>query len=218
MDATADDRLRSAVLFGAAVAVLAVGGWWWHAAAPASTAASAGPSAAPAVGPSVSTPLDRALAAATPDERVTFRVDSETGEAVSVQGSPGASIIDPATGLTMDTLAALGASFQQADPSGELSRFRETIWREQATLSPGASVIRQSADDGGRYLLQYRCTRPGEMLVVVTGARITGPSRIDCDGAVATAELSPISGPIRVSLSTLGDRPVDAEAQLVALP
>ncbi|MEK8109068.1 hypothetical protein NKG94_38445 [Micromonospora sp. M12] len=42
MDAAADDRLRSIVLFGAVLAVLAVGGWWWQAAAPASTAGTAG--------------------------------------------------------------------------------------------------------------------------------------------------------------------------------
>ncbi|MFG1870086.1 hypothetical protein [Micromonospora arborensis] len=201
MDPTADERLRSAVMFGAAVAVLAVGGWWWRAAAPTSAASSARPPAAePSVEPSVSTALERALVSSEPDgSSVTFRVDPETGEVVE---------------LRRPTSLSLGAE----DAPGDLPVFEGTIWRQQGELVPGQDVTRQSANDGGRYQLQYRCTRPGAMMVTSTGAEILGPSRIDCDGGATLAEVAPTGGPIRVSLSAVGDKPVDAEAQLFAAP
>ncbi|MEW2141269.1 hypothetical protein AB0869_00450 [Micromonospora vinacea] len=218
MDATADDRLRSAVLFGAAVAVLVVGGWWWRAAAPASTAGAAVPSAAvPSVGPSVSTPLDRLLvqelAQEEPDERVTVRLDPNTGEVLRVR-SGSRVVLDPATGSITDIEGDPAVLF----PAGELPSFQETIWREERELAPGQGLTRQAGNDGGgRYLLQYRCTRPGTMAVTSTGAEIVGQPRIDCDGTVANAEVLPGGGPFRVSLSAV-DRPIDIQAQLVALP
>ncbi|WP_430498530.1 hypothetical protein ACQRWP_26355 [Micromonospora trifolii] len=214
MDATSDDRLRSVVLFGAAVAVLAVGGWWWRAAAPASTAGAAVPSAAavPSVGPSVSTPMERLLAAEQPDERLTVRMDPNTGEVLRVR-SGSRVVIDPATGSITDIEGDPAVLF----PSGDLPVFQETIWREERELAPGQGLTRQAGDDGARYLLQYRCTRPGTMAVTSTGAEIVGRPRIDCDGTVANAEVLPGSGPFRVSLSAV-DRPIDIQAQLVALP
>ncbi|MEV1318605.1 hypothetical protein AB0J14_21270 [Micromonospora arborensis] len=201
MDPTADDRLRSAVLFGAAVAVLAVGGWWWRAAAPTPAASSARPPAAsPSVEPTVSTPLERALALSEPDASVTFRMDPETGEVTEVKRRP--------TSLPLGT----------GDVPGDLPVFEGTIWRQQGELVPGQDVTRQSANDGGRYQLQYRCTRPGAMMVTSTGAEILGPARIDCDGATTLAQVAPTGGPIRVSLSAVGDKPIDAEAQLFAEP
>ncbi|MGC4866739.1 hypothetical protein ACLQ3B_15050 [Micromonospora sp. DT53] len=217
MDATSDDRLRSVVLFGAAAAVLAVGGWWWQSAAPASTAGTAVPSAAvPSVGPSVSTPVERLLAqdlaAAEPDERVTVRIDPNTGEVLRVRTGPQV-VIDPETGSITDIEGDPGALFAADD----LPVFQETIWREQRDLAPGQEVTRRAGNDGARYLLQFRCTRPGTLVVTSTEAKINGPARIDCDGTIAHAEVLPGSGPFRVSLSAV-DRPIDIQAQLVALP
>ncbi|SCE89509.1 hypothetical protein GA0070607_2927 [Micromonospora coriariae] len=218
MDAAADDRLRSAALVGVALAALAVGGWWWRAAAPVSTAGSAGPSAAtPTVGPTVSTALERAMVAAPPDARVTVRLDSETGEVIERQSSSGVSI-DPATGMVGTVDGVPGELFSQPDPSGGLPLFKETIWREERELTPGQGVTRQSTDDGSRYLLQYRCTRPGTMVVTSTGAAIAGRPRIDCDGTMASAEVLTGGGRFRVSLSAVGDGPIDVQVQLVALP
>ncbi|MGQ5259283.1 hypothetical protein ACTWLT_00850 [Micromonospora sp. ZYX-F-536] len=210
MDAAADDRLRSAVLAGVTLAALAVGGWWWRTAAPAPVAGPVGP---PTAEPSVSTELERVMATAVPGERVTVRVDPETGEGFRVQSAPRA-MIDPTTGMITDIDGDPGLLFSE----GDLPSFRETIWREQRELVPGQGMTRQSTDDGARYLLQYRCTRPGAMAVTSTGAEIAGPPRIDCDGMIASAEVLPGGGPFRVSLSAVGDRPVDVEAQLVALP
>ncbi|MET8231096.1 hypothetical protein ABZS77_10510 [Micromonospora sp. NPDC005298] len=207
---TAEDRLRSAVLVGATLAALAMGGWWWRAAAPAPMAGPVGP---PSAGPSVSTELERVLASAAPGERVTVAVDPQTGEAARVR-SGSTVIIDSATGAVTDIEGDAGVF----SPGSDLPSFRETVWREDREIAPGEGVTRQSADDGARYLLQYRCTRPGTMAVTSTGAEIVGPPRIDCDGLVASAEVLPGGGPIRVSLSAVGDRPVDVQAQLVALP
>ncbi|MGW5556280.1 hypothetical protein ACWER9_03525 [Micromonospora sp. NPDC003944] len=212
MDATEDDRLRSVVLFVAAAAVLVVGGWWWRSAAPASTAGTAAsPTATPSAERSVGTPLERLILDDEPEERITARMDPATGEVVRVQSSPWA-VIDPETGSITDIEGDPEALF----PSGDLPPFHETIWREQRELAPGEGLTRQASNDGARYLLQYRCTRPGTLAVTSTGAEIVGQPRIDCDGAIANAEVLPGSGPFRVSLSAV-DRPVDIEAQLVAL-
>ncbi|MEU4551562.1 hypothetical protein EV382_4771 [Micromonospora violae] len=211
MDATADDRLRSAVLCGAAVVVLAVGGWWWRSAAPASTTGSAA-SPSPSAEQSVSTPIERVLARAEPNERVTIRVDSETGEVTRVRRGPTA-VLDPATGLIADIEGDPDVLF----PTGDLPSFHETIWREGRSLDPGQGLTRQAGNGGARYLLQYRCTRPGTMVVTSTGAEIAGPPRVDCDGMIANAEVLPGAGPFRVSLSAV-DGPIDVQAQLVALP
>ncbi|WP_410814616.1 hypothetical protein [Micromonospora sp. 067-2] len=203
---TADDRLRSAVLVGVTLAVVAVGGWWWWAAAPVPTAGSAGP---PTAEPSVSTETEGALASGVPDARVMMRLDDVTGDAVRA-------VVDPATGAITDIQGDPSMLF----PAGDLPLFHQTIWREQRELTPGQGVTRQStsANDGARYLLQYRCTRPGTLAVTSTGAEITGPPRIDCDGTIASAEVMPGSGPFRVSLSAIGGQPIDVQAQLVALP
>ncbi|MEV7330726.1 hypothetical protein [Micromonospora sp. NPDC093244] len=209
----ADDRLRSAVLVGVALAALAVGGWWWHAAAPVPAAGSAEPSVTPSVERTVSTVLERALAGAEPGARVTVRVDDQTGAAVRLPSSPGV-VIDPATGAITDVMGDAGVF----SPGRDLPTFRDTIWQEVRELAPGQGVTRQSADDGSRYLLQYRCTRPGTLVVTSTGAEIAGPPRIDCDGATVSAEVLPGGGPFRVSLSAVGDQPIDVQVQLVGLP
>ncbi|MCG5472251.1 hypothetical protein LADH09A_006290 [Micromonospora sp. LAH09] len=213
MDTTADDRLRSAVLAGAAVAVLAAGGWWWQVAAPTPTARSAAPSETePSVGPSVSTPLERALFTGVPGERLTVRVD-DGGEVVSIPDGVRTEI-DPETGKIVDIEGDLAAFFFQ----GDLPSFQETIWRERSAVASGQSVVRQAAGDGGRHLLQYRCTRPGTMLVTLSGAGLAGPSQIDCDGKIASAEVLAHGRPFRVSLTSIGDGEIDVQAQLVALP
>ncbi|MEU0549627.1 hypothetical protein [Micromonospora sp. NPDC005979] len=211
MDAGADhDRLRSAVLVGVALGALAVGGWWWRAAAPVPVAGSVRP---PVVAPSVSTELERVLARLEPESRVTMRVDSQRGEVVRMDGDRRV-VIDPETGEATD----LGADVGVLVPGSDLPSFRSTIWREQRELAPGEERTRQASDDGSRFLLQYRCTRPGTLAVTSTGARLAGPARIDCDGTLASARLLPGGGPFRVSLSAVGDQPIDVEAQLVELP
>ncbi|MDG4784223.1 hypothetical protein O7614_31675 [Micromonospora sp. WMMD961] len=214
MRATTDDRLRSAVLVGAAVAVLAAGGGWWRATAPASTAGSAGPSTvAPTVGPSLGTALDRALATrVVPGERLTVRVD-EAGEVVSVPGGLWAEI-DPETGMIADIVGDPATLVFQ----GGLLPFRETVWRERVALGPGESVVRQSAGSSAGLLLQYQCTRPGGLTVTIVGAGLAGPSEIDCDGTVVSARVLSRGRPFRVSLSATGEREIDVEAQLVELP
>ncbi|MFG1881227.1 hypothetical protein [Micromonospora sp. NPDC049102] len=209
MDAAVDDRLRSAVLVGVALAALALGGWWWRAAAPAPVA---GPVGRPVVAPSVSTELERIVASGVPEERVTVWVDPQTGEAVRVGGDRGR-VIELGTDASADN-GAEGVLV----PGSDLPSFRDTIWREQRELAPGEERTRQASDDGARYLLQYRCTRPGTLAVTSTGAEIVGPPRIDCDGTLASAQVLPGGGPFRVSLSAVGDRPIDVQAQLVALP
>ncbi|MEW2430603.1 hypothetical protein AB0877_21565 [Micromonospora sp. NPDC047644] len=209
MDATANDRLRSVVLFGAAAAALVVGGWWWHSAAPSSTPGTVG---APSVERSVSTPLERLIAAEEPEERITARMDPDTGAVIRVESSPWA-VVDPETGSISDIEGDPEVLF----PSGDLPPFNETVWREQRGLAPGEAVTRQAGDDGVRYLLQYRCTRPGAMAVTSDQAKINGQLRIDCDGTIANAEVLPLGGPFRLSLTAV-DRPIDIQAQLVALP
>ncbi|WP_030489987.1 hypothetical protein [Micromonospora chokoriensis] len=210
MDATTDERLRSAVLYGAAVAVLAVGGWWWHSAAPSPVARPADPAAAPAVGPSAATPSRRVL----PDgAEVTARVGADTGEVVR-RPDAARMIIDTATGKITDI---------EGDPSwlffqGELPPFRDTTWQERRPLVPGQRVVRQAAGGNARQLLQYRCTRPGTLSVTTSGAELAGPSEIDCDGMTTSAEVLSHGRPFRVSLSTVGVREIDVEAQLVTLP
>ncbi|MGV9216168.1 hypothetical protein ACTFTM_30320 [Micromonospora sp. RB23] len=209
MDTAGTERLRSVVLVGTALAALAVGGWWWRAAAPAPVA---GPVRPPVVGPSVSTEMERVLAHGLPEGRVTVQVDAQTGEAVRVERRP--SLVDPETGWIID----LGDDQGVLSPGSDLPSFRGTIWREQRELAPGEERTRQASDDGSRYLFQYRCTRPGALAVTSTGAEIAGPSRIDCDGTLASARVLPGGGPFRVSLSAVADQPIDVEAQLVALP
>ncbi|MFF5178798.1 hypothetical protein ACFY2Q_12335 [Micromonospora sp. NPDC000316] len=213
MDAAEGYRLRSAVLAGVAVAALAVGGWWWQAAAP--TVGSARPSTAePSGEPTLSTAMERVLAAGVPDGRpVTVRVDPETGEVNEVR-SRSRVVIDPATGAVVDVEGPPGDGFT----TGDLPLFKETVWRVRRELSPGVAVTRRSADDGGRHLLQFRCTRPGSLAVAVTGARVAGPSHVDCDGTIATAEVVSAGGSIRVSLLSTGAQPIDVQAQLVTLP
>ncbi|WP_433127612.1 hypothetical protein ACQPWW_32440 [Micromonospora sp. CA-240977] len=212
MDATADERLRSAVLFGVTVAVLVAGGWWWHAAAPSPVARPPGAVATPSAGPSVSTPLDRALALGDSDA-VSVRVDAETGAVVRALEAPRA-VIDPSSGEITDI---------EGDPSwlffqGELPAFRDTIWRERTVLVPGQRIVRQAGGGDARQLLQYRCTRPGTLMVTLFDAELAGPSEIDCDGTTTSAQVLSHGNPFRVSLSTVGLREIDVEAQLVFLP
>ncbi|MEH1027940.1 hypothetical protein ACWD6L_10575 [Micromonospora profundi] len=213
MDAGADDRLGSAVLAGVAVAALVVGGWWWRATAPEPTAGPARPTAEPSAEPSVSTVMERVVASGMADGPVRVRIDPETGE-VSEAQTRSRVVIDPATGMIVDIDGPPGDSFG----TGDLPLFKETVWRERRELTPGEAVIRQSADNGARHLLQVRCTRLGSLAVKVTGARLAGSPRIDCDGTIATAVVLPDGGRIRVSLVSTAGQPVDVQAQLVTVP
>ncbi|MGK5743194.1 hypothetical protein [Micromonospora sp. URMC 103] len=208
----AGDRLRGGVLIGAAVLALAVGGSWWRAHAPAiGPVPASGAARAGGAGSGEGGAVDR------PGPEVRVQVDAETGEVLRVDGRPEVSI-DPATGMVTDVGGAPGELFYRPDPDGGLPRFTMTIWRVDETLVPGSPVVRQATDAGGRYLLQYRCVRPGTLRVRVTGAQIDAPTRVDCDGSVTTARVAPTSGPLRVSLSAVGNGPIVAQAQLVELP
>ena len=80
-------------------------------------------------------------------------------------------------------------------------------------------MIRQSADNGARHLLQVRCTRLGSLAVKGSPALgLAGSPRIDCDGTIATAVVLPDGGRIRVSLVSTAGQPVDVQAQLVTVP
>ncbi|MFC4019801.1 hypothetical protein ACFOW4_17915 [Micromonospora sp. GCM10011542] len=217
MDAGGDDRLRSAVLVGVALAALAAGGWWWRAAAPTPTAGPAPtPTATPSVRPSVGISLDEALSNSDPESRLTVRMD-ETGEVIGVEGQGGVSI-DPATGMVTDIDGAPGELFYDLDSDGGLPRFPATTWRLRAAITPTTGITRQAAGNDARYLLQYRCTRPGALRVTLGGARTSGPDQADCNGMITTAELHRTGGPIRVTLTVVGANSIDVEAQLVELP
>ncbi|MGC5378668.1 hypothetical protein ACPXB1_09370 [Micromonospora sp. DT68] len=213
MDSGADDRVRSAVLAGVAVAALVVGGWWWQVTAPEPTAGPARPTAEPSVGPSVSTAVERVVASGMSDGPVRVRIDPETGEVSEVR-TRSRVVMDPATGMITDVEGPPGDSFG----TGDLPLFKETVWRERRELTPGEAVTRQSADNGARHLLQVQCTRRGSLAVTVTGARLGGPSRIVCDGTIATAVVVSDGGRIRVSLVSTAGQPVDVQAQLVTVP
>ncbi|MFD6567287.1 hypothetical protein [Micromonospora profundi] len=209
MDAGADDRLRSAVLAGVAVAALVVGGWWWWAAAPESTAGPARPTAEP----SASTVVERVVVSGMPDGPVRVRIDPETGEATEVRTRPRV-VVDPATGMITDVEGPPGDSFG----TGDLPLFKETVWRQRRELLPGERVTRRSADTAARHMLQVRCTRLGSLTVTVTGAQLSGPTRVYCDGTITTAVVIPDGGRIRVSLVSTAVQPVDVQAQLVTVP
>ncbi|QGN46506.1 hypothetical protein ACN26Y_09515 [Micromonospora sp. WMMD558] len=188
-------RLRGAVLAVAALALLAAGGAWWTARAPALAATAAGDGSRTAAGP--------------PGRSVIL--DPRTGIPLPVA--------DPATGR----LAPPG--WPRPTPGTVVERVddplpsADVVWRGRATITPDNGLIRRSyARDGDRYLLQFRCTGPGELLIVIDGARYAGPLTSGCGGPVTTAtEVTGVGGPVQISLSTVNEQPVRVEAQLVAL-
>ncbi|PZF94961.1 hypothetical protein [Micromonospora deserti] len=195
----AGDRLAGGLLGVVALVAVAAGGWWWQANAPATGPVAGAPSAAPQTGDGF-VPGSSARGAS-------FRVDPRTGAAFRVDPRDRVRI-DPGTGGE----AAGGRR-------GGLDSFADTIWRERATLTAQDGVFRQAGGGyGARYLLQYRCWGPGELLVVIVGGRSAAPLTSGCDGSVTSTEVTGVGRPVEVGLSTAGAEPVRVEAQLVALP
>ncbi|MER5334949.1 hypothetical protein [Micromonospora sp. NPDC002717] len=245
----AGGRLRAAVLAGSALTALVGGGWWWQTSAPATGPAAGAPAPsaqsrsgyAPGNGDAVvssrvtvggegvgsvwALPGDR-------DGGVTFQVDPRTGAAFQVDPRTGAAFqVDPRTGAAFQVDPRTGAAFRldsgrragvRVDPEARrLGRLPNTIWRERATLGRenGRMVKQASGEVTTRFLLQYRCTGPGELLVVLERIRATVPvPTVGCDGSVVSIELTAVGGPFRVSLSTADAEPLRVDAQLVGLP
>ncbi|WBB66077.1 hypothetical protein [Micromonospora sp. WMMD812] len=191
------DRLNAGVLAGATVLALVFGGWWWRASAPATGPTPGAPSPSPER-------VDRFVPSESENGAV-FHVDPSTGAAFRVDRGPdGGDPDDPQP--------------RGEDADGGLPWSPNTFWRERTTISPERGVTRQSAgEDGVRYLLQGRCSGPGDLLVVITGSRSDERTQPDCDGSLQTQVVTGAGTPIRISLTTVGNEPVRVEAQLVGL-
>ncbi|MFG3699695.1 hypothetical protein ACGF5C_17490 [Micromonospora sp. NPDC047620] len=227
--AAAGDRLRAAVLAGSALAALVAGGWWWQTGAPATGPAAGAP-----------TPSAQSRSGYVPgggDAVVSSRVTLDGHEVVSVWALPGdrdggaTFQVDPRTGAAFRVDPLTGAAFRvdsggragvRVDPEARrLGRLPNTIWRERATLGRenGRMVKQAAGEPAARFLLEYRCTGPGELLVVLERIRAAVPlPTVGCDGSVVSIELTAVGGPFRVSLSTADAEPLRVDAQLVGLP
>ncbi|MEU5949853.1 hypothetical protein ABZ793_30470 [Micromonospora sp. NPDC047465] len=225
----AGGRLRAAVLAGSALTALVAGGWWWQTGAPAT-----GPAAG---APAPSAQSRSGYVPGTGDPIVSSRVTVDGEGVVSVWSLPGDSDggatvgVDPRTGAAFRVDPLTGAAFRvdsggragvRVDPEARrLGRLPNTIWRERATLGrENSRVVKQAAGEAAtRFLLQYRCTGPGELLVVLERIRAAVPfPTVGCDGTVVSIELTAVGGPFRVSLSTADAEPLRVDAQLVGLP
>ncbi|GAB3176911.1 hypothetical protein FHX75_121532 [Micromonospora palomenae] len=208
MDDRADDRLRGGLLAAAALLAVAAGGAWWWANSPTTGphGVSVGASPAPrGVIPSRSPETLDEVLAAHPGTAVRVHIDGETGRVIEATELPG----------------------EASDLA--LPRFTDTLWREHLTLTPGQEPVRrESLPDGARHLLQYRCTGPGELLISIVHGPDTDTAWTTCDGERGELELPhPMepgpalpaqSAPTRIELSAVGPRPVQVQAQLVAVP
>ncbi|MEV5766508.1 hypothetical protein AB0L34_18330 [Micromonospora sp. NPDC052213] len=245
----AGDRLRAAVLAGSALTALVAGGWWWQTGAPATGPAAGAPAPSaqsrsgyvPGTGDPIvssrvtvdgegvvsvwSLPGDSdggATVGVDPRTGAAFRVDPRTGAAFRVDPRTGAAFrVDPLTGAAFRVDSG-GRAGVRVDPEARrLGRLPNTIWRERATLGrENGRVVKQAAGEAAtRFLLQYRCTGPGELLVVLERIRAAVPfPTVGCDGTVVSIELTAAGGPFRVSLSTADAEPLRVDAQLVGLP
>lgn len=207
MDEGADDRLRGGLLAAATLLTVAAGGGWWWANSPAT-----GPPGVP-VGAS---PAPRGVVPSRSPETLDEVLAAHPGTAVRVH-------VDE-TGRVIDATELAGEAGDLALPG-----FTDTLWREHLTLTPGEEPVRrESLVDGVRQLLQYRCTGPGDLLISIIRGPNMDTSQTTCDGELGELELpepmepgdAPPEQPLlnRVEFSAVGPRPVQVEAQLVALP
>ncbi|MCM0678456.1 hypothetical protein NCC78_27830 [Micromonospora phytophila] len=202
VDRAAGDRLRAGVLFGSALVALVAGGLWWQTSAPVT-----GP--LPAATPSPQSETRFRSVPEGSEDGVIFRVDPETGAAFRVDVDRGGA----------DPRRLMEQMLDEEASSGRLDSFPDTVWTQRADLAPERGVVRQAAAEAGaRHLLQYRCTGPGELLVVIDGARAADPFTSACDGSVTSTEVTAAGGSFQVALSTANAGPLRVEAQLVALP
>ncbi|MFI7647600.1 hypothetical protein ACIBTZ_16175 [Micromonospora sp. NPDC049460] len=235
--AAAGDRLRAAVLAGSALTALVAGGWWWQTSAPVTgpAAGAPAPSAQSRYVPGNGDAIVSSMVTvdgeggvsvwALPGDRdggATVQVDPRTGAAFRVEPRTGAAFrVDPLTGAAFRVDSG-GRAGVRVDPEApRLGRLPNTIWRERATLGrENGRVVKQAAGEAAtRFLLEYRCTGPGELLVVLERVRAAVPvPMVGCDGSVVSIELTAAGGPFRVSLSTADAEPLRVDAQLVGLP
>lgn len=189
------DRLRGLALVVAASAVLAGGGAWWTLHAPVT----AGP-------PEAASRADDG-----PSDR---RVDLDVRSGVPVH------VVDPATGRVTVSAGNGRPPAARVEGVDESSPATGVVWRVRTTITAEEGLVRRSyARNGDRYLLQFRCTGPGELLIVVDGARYAGPLTSGCAGSVTTVtEVTGVGGPVQVSLSTVNEQPVRVAAQLMVAP
>ncbi|MER7330910.1 MULTISPECIES: hypothetical protein [unclassified Micromonospora] len=211
--AAARDRLRAAVLAGSALTALVAGGWWWQ-------------TSAPATGPLAVAPTPSAQSRSGNDDAPVSSMVAVDGQRVvsvwTLPGDGGASYrVDPRTGAAFRVDSGGRTAVRIDSEARRLNRLPNTIWRERATLNrENGRVVKQAAGEAAtRFLLQYRCTGPGELLVVLERVRSAAPfPAVECDGTVVSIELTAVGGPFRVSLSTADAEPLRVDAQLVALP
>ena len=207
MDDRADDRLRGGLLAVAALLAVTTGAAWWWANSPAT-----GPPGV-AVGAS---PPPRGVVPSRSPETLDEVLAAHPGTAVRVH-------VD-ADGRVIEATELPGEAGDLALPG-----FTDTLWREHLTLTPGEEPVRrESLADGTRHLLQYRCTGPGELLISIVRGPNMDTARTTCGGELGELELPepmepgdapPEQPPLnRVEFSAVGPRPVQVEAQLVAVP
>jgi hypothetical protein len=188
-----DDRVRGALLAGAAVAALTVGGWWWR-------------DSTPALGPVEATPAPSAGAFLEPGVRLDPRpglrpTDPQLGEVVTGPDPEGPVVIHQEPGRPAATLIS------------------HTVWADRSPLRPGAGpVVRQFTPSAGeRYLLTVGCTGPGEVVVTWSGAGSDASAvQTSCDPGQVVQELTAAGGPLLVRFTVEGDA-ADLDARLVAL-
>ncbi|MEV1144417.1 hypothetical protein [Micromonospora sp. NPDC049799] len=154
-----------------------------------------------------------------------WRVNEPTTGRVVGTDRPAASdpvAVDADSGIAYRTDPDTGRVTYVVPPDTDgtaLGNFPNTVWRERSELAPDDGIVRQArAEEGERHLLQFRCTGPGELLVLVDGARAADPFTAGCNGSTTSTEVTGAGGPFQVSLSTVGVEPLTVEAQLVLLP
>ncbi|MEH1099727.1 hypothetical protein [Micromonospora sp. CPCC 205561] len=238
--AAAGDRLRTAVLVTAGLAALVGGGWWWQAEAPRT-----GPAVATGAEPEargrgaaaaqsrrrVDVRVDPRTGAAfqvDPGTGAAFGIDPRTGTAMGIDPRSGATFrVDPRSGHTIrveiaddgpDPRRPLDGRLDEAVRRGRLDGLPGTVWTVRTRLDGTAGHVRQhSAEEGARHLLRYRCFGPGELLIVIDGARAADPITSACEGSITSTEVVGRGGPFQVSLSSANTEPLRVEAHLVAL-
>lgn len=191
MDAGAQDRWRGALLAGAALVALSVGGWWWRTAAPAGGPVATPVSSEPAV------PAEEPLA------HKRFVVDAENGYLIESPEGDEPVVLHQEPGAT-----APGASHVVWEDRSHLLPGDEPLVLE---FHPSA---------GERYLLVVSCAGSGSLTFAATGAEGNGDGaeqRAACTGApISLGPLTAAGGPLRVRF-TATDFAIDLEARLVAL-
>ncbi|MFY1704709.1 MULTISPECIES: hypothetical protein [Micromonospora] len=125
--------------------------------------------------------------------------------------------VDPGTGQVVD--GPRRVLVYDGYPGVGLARFAETVWRDRVTIRPD-DPVRWDFDsrEGRRYLLQYRCTGAGQLVVWASRGRASEAERSTCDGSLTGLELSGEGRRLRLRLAVSGPAPAEVQIQLVTLP